>query len=154
MKTHPKIRFANQEDMDQIIDLCELHAIYEKSEYSKIGKVAQLHKDLFSHSPKLFCLVVEDDKKLIAYATFMKQYATWDAREYIYMDCLYVKDEFRSRGIGEQLVDRIKEEGKKLNCDIMQWQTPDFNKRAMKFYRRIGAYGKSKERFFLSIESS
>lgn len=150
MKT--TIRFAKKEDIHQIIDLCEAHAIYEQSDYSKKGKANQLTKDLFSSTPKLYCLVVETKNKLIGYATFMKQYATWNAKEYIYMDCLFMKDEARGFGLGEKLIVKIKEEGKKFGCDLIQWQTPDFNVRAIKFYNRVGATSKNKERFFLSIE--
>ena len=67
------------------------------------------------------------------------------------MDCLFIKEFVRGYGLGEKLVNKIKQEGKKLRCDLIQWQTPDFNIRAMKFYRRIGAVSKSKERFFLPI---
>ena len=151
MKIDAKIRFAKPKDVPQILELCELHAVYEKATYSKKGKTKQLAEDLFGHHPKLYCLVVEQDDGLIAYATYMKQYATWDAAEYIYMDCLFVQEFARGHGIGEHLVDKIREEGKKLGCHLIQWQTPDFNTRAMKFYKRIGATSKSKERFFLTI---
>ena len=146
-----KIRFAESKDINQIIDLCELHAIYEKSPYSKDGKAEKLATNLFSESPKLYCLVVENEEQLIGYATYMKQYATWEACKYIYMDCLFVLDNVRSLGIGENLIRKIQEEGRKLGCDLIQWQTPKFNTRAMSFYYRIGALSKSKERFFLNI---
>jgi hypothetical protein len=42
-------------------------------------------------------------------------------------------------------------EGGKLKCNHIQWQTPDFNKRAIKFYERIGGISKSKERYFLKV---
>jgi GNAT superfamily N-acetyltransferase len=151
MNNQIKIRFAKPTDINQIIDLCELHAIYEKSEYKKADKAEQLANDLFSDIPKLYCLVVEDENELIGYATYMKQYATWDAGEYIYMDCLFIKESARSLGIGEKLVRKIQKEGEALGCNLIQWQTPDFNVRAIKFYNRIGATSKSKERFFLNI---
>ena len=151
MKFDAKIRFAKLKDIPQILELCELHALYEKASYSKKGKANQLEADLFGNHPKLYCLVVQHDEGLIAYATYIKQYATWDAAEYIYMDCLFVREFARGYGIGEHLVDKIKEEGKKLGCQLIQWQTPQFNTRAMKFYKRIGASSKSKERFFLKI---
>ncbi len=151
MKIETKIRFAKLEDLTQILELCELHANYERASYSKKGKAKQLAEDLFAHHPKLYCLVVQHGDGLIAYATYMKQYATWDAAEYIYMDCLFVREFARGFRIGERLVDKIKKEGEKLGCHLIQWQTPDFNTRAMKFYKRIGASCKSKERFFLTI---
>ena len=151
MSKNTNIRFAKPEDIHQIIDLCEAHAIYEQCDYSKENKVDKLSNNLFSSSPKLYCLVVEQNNKLIGYATYMKQYSTWDACEYIYMDCLFMNENTRGFGIGEQLVRKIQEEGKKLNCKLIQWQTPDFNIRAIKFYKRIGAKSKIKERFFLEI---
>jgi len=146
-----KIRFAKPNDINEIIELCELHAAYEKAAYSKLGKDEQLLQDLFSANPKLCCLVVEHEEQLIGYATYMKQYATWDAREYIYMDCIFVKELFRGNGIGEKLVHEIKEKGAELFCNLVQWQTPSFNTRAIQFYERIGATSKTKERFFLTI---
>ncbi len=115
----PIIRFAKKEDITQIIDLCEAHAIYEKSNYSKKGKAEQLAKDLFSNSPKLYCLVVENDSNLIGYATYMKRYATWDCKEYIYLDCLFMNEKARGFGLGEVLVNTIKEEGQKLGCSVI-----------------------------------
>jgi L-amino acid N-acyltransferase YncA len=151
MTIQSHIRFAKPEDINQIIELCQAHAIYEKCDYSKENKVEQLTKDLFSEKPKLYCLVVESNNELIAYATYMIQYATWDAYEYIYMDCLFIKELARGLRIGERLVKRIQLEGKLLRCNLVQWQTPDFNKRAITFYKRIGATSKPKERFFLEI---
>ena len=89
--------------------------------------------------------------QIAGYATYMKQYATWDAREYLYLDCLYISESYRSEGIGRQLIDQVQVESRKHGCDLMQWQTPSFNKDAMRFYYRIGAESKSKERFFLNV---
>lgn len=44
-------------------------------------------------------------------------------------------------------------EALRLNCKTIQWQTPAFNKRAMKFYERLGAYGKDKVRYFLDVKT-
>lgn len=151
MNENFKIRPIEKTELSRLVELCEAHAIYEKSEYSNIGKAEKLGLDLFGKSPKLFCLIAESDSKIVGYATYMKQYATWDAEEYIYMDCLFIEEEVRGFGLGEMLIRRIQSEAKKLNCSLIQWQTPDFNTRAMKFYKRIGASSKSKERFFLEV---
>jgi len=137
--------------INNIIDLCEAHAAFEKCEYNRENKAISLGQDLFGDNPKLICLVAEVDGKYVGYITWMKQYSTWDAKEYLYMDCLYLEEEYRSFGIGEALVNGMKEYGRSHKIDLVQWQTPDFNIRAIKFYKRIGATSKSKERFFLTI---
>ncbi len=151
IKTEIKIRFVTKKNVTQLVDLCEAHAIYEKNTYSKKGKVNQLTIDLFSENPKLYCLVVEKERQLMGYATYMKQYATWDTENYIYMDCLFMNEKARGLGLGQKLVNRIKKEGQKSHCNLIQWQTPNFNTRAIKFYNRIGATSKNKERFYLEI---
>ena len=84
----------------------------------------------------------------------MKQFSTWDAQYYVYMDCLFMQEAARGFGIGEKLVNKMKEESRKSGCDLIQWQTPEFNERAIKFYKRIGAASKSKERFYLDSAAS
>jgi GNAT superfamily N-acetyltransferase len=149
-----KIRFAQKEDLSHLVNLCKLHAAFEKAEYNTERKKELLDKHLFSNNPSLFCLVVEKANILIGYSTYMKQFSTWDANYYIYMDCLFITEESRGFGIGEKLINRIMKEAQKLDCVLIQWQTPDFNKRAMKFYNRIGAKSKNKERFFLTIDNN
>lgn len=150
--SEPKIRFAQKKDLYDLVALCKLHAGFEKAEYNTERKKELLDKHMFSNNPSVFCLVVEKTNSLIGYATYMKQFSTWDANHYIYIDCLFMTEESRGFGIGEKLIDRIKKEAQELECSLIQWQTPDFNKRAMKFYERIGAFGKSKERYFLKVE--
>jgi len=146
-----KIRFATQEDMDQIIQLCKEHSEYEECEYDSTGKKEMLSQAIFAAQPGLFCMVGEQDKNLIGYITFMKQYSTWDACFYVYLDCLYLSEGSRSKGYGALFMDALKAYASKESCKVIQWQTPDFNTRAIKFYKRIGAESKSKERFFWAV---
>lgn len=143
-----QIRFAEKADMPQIIALCAAHAAYEKSAYDPAGKEERLASALFGERPLLYCLVAEKAGKLLGYATYMYQYSTWDAEQYVYMDCLYLHDAYRSQGIGKELMLAIKETANSSGCQLIQWQTPDFNEGAIRFYQRMGAYAKAKERFF------
>jgi len=149
----PKIRFIGKSDLKDLIRLCELHAIFEKSEYHSEGKEQKLGEHLFSVKPSLYCLVVEHLGKIVGYATYMKQFSTWDSDFYLYIDCLFLTEESRGFGIGKKIINRMKQEGYKNQCTHIQWQTPDFNERAMKFYNRIEAKSKSKskERYFMDI---
>lgn len=154
MKVNTTIRFAEKGDVKRIVELCKLHAQYENSSYSKTGKERTLFGSLFTEMPPLYCLVAIVDQEIIGYATYMKQFSTWDTDHYVYMDCLFIIDEARGKRIGEQLIEVIKAEALKIGCKQIQWQTPKFNKRAMKFYSRIGGVSKSKERYFLKIKNS
>lgn len=98
----------------------------------------------------MFCLIAESENQIAGYATYMFEFSTWDADFYVHMDCLFIRDFARGFGIGEALVKEIGEETKKNNCSLIQWQTPTFNERAIKFYYRIGATSKEKLRMYLT----
>jgi ribosomal protein S18 acetylase RimI-like enzyme len=145
------IRACQPQDIDKLVLLCQKHADYEKSAYSPDGKSEALYKAIFENDRPLNCIVAEASGQLIGYATFTFDYSTWDARWFIYLDCLYLEEDYRSYGIGQALMEKVKENGKARNCVNMQWQTPDFNERAIKFYKRIGGTAKNKVRFTLPL---
>lgn len=70
------IRYAKEADIEQIIELCEEHAIYEKSNFEKDNKKEKLFKYLFGSKKVLYCIVIELNERLLGYATFMKQFST------------------------------------------------------------------------------
>ncbi|MEP0274125.1 N-acetyltransferase family protein [Ekhidna sp.] len=142
------IREAVERDIDQIIELCQLHAEYEKSSYSKVEKQEKLFSSLFKEKNGIKCVVIEEERQLHGYATFIKQFSTWDADWYLYLDCLFLREETRGKGIGKEMMSLIKAYAKKEGCINIQWQTPDFNQDAIRFYKKIGAESKKKERFF------
>ncbi|MBX2845929.1 MAG: GNAT family N-acetyltransferase [Saprospiraceae bacterium] len=145
------IRHIKTEDTAKLVDLCALHAEYEGATYSKIGKKEKLEAFFNEHAELVSGIVVEVDKVVVGYATYIKQLSTWDANTYIYMDCLFIEASFRGKGLGKQLMKWIIDDAKKLGCTIIQWQTPEENTRAIQFYQGLGAQSKSKQRFFLEL---
>jgi len=145
------IRNCEQADLPKLIILCKKHAEFEKADYDPEGKEEGLKEELFSKNPKLFCLVVATDDNIVGYVSYNFSYSTWSAGDFIYMDCLFLEESARNFGIGEVLINKLKEIGKSKNCVNMQWRTPQFNERAIKFYNRIGAKGKDKICFFLDL---
>jgi hypothetical protein len=85
-----KIRKAVSTDIEEIINLCGEHAEFERAEFSLANKAEKLANSLFSDNPQLFCLVVESDNRgILGYATFTKEFSTWDADFFIHLDCLF-----------------------------------------------------------------
>lgn len=145
------IRNCEPSDLPKLVVLCQKHAEYEKADFSPEGKQESLQKALFDAQPKLYCLVVATKETIVGYISYTFDYSTWDAATFIYMDCLFLEEQARSFGIGEVLIDKLKQIGIENNCINIQWQTPEFNERAIKFYNRIGANGKDKVRFTLNL---
>lgn len=151
MKKQLHIRDAKKEDVNRLIDLCALHAAYEKSDYDRTGKAEKLQNALFSGNPMIFCWVVVKGEQIIGYVSLTPQYSTWDAETYLYLDCLFIEEGHRGSGIGATIMKKIKQFCALKGFNQVQWQTPNFNYRAIKFYKREGATSKEKVRFFLEI---
>ncbi len=147
-----KIRNAKPEDITEIIELCSEHALFEKCEFERDGKAEKLTNFLFSEKPAIFCLIVENNQEILGYATYSFEFSTWNANFYTHMDCLYLRPQARNYGIGEKLIEEIAKITKLNGYEEIQWQTPKFNEKAIKFYQRIDASYKEKYRFNFKIK--
>ena len=146
------LRFAIPKDIDEIIMLCQEHAHYERAIYNPEGKAIQLEQHLFHSTPTLYCIIAEDEQGIFGYATYMKEFSTWEADYYFHMDCLFLREPARNHGIGFAMIHKIALHGDELKIKLMQWQTPEFNTRAIEFYHRLGAQSKKKLRMYLDLE--
>ncbi|MGW0118357.1 N-acetyltransferase family protein [Streptomyces sp. NPDC003327] len=146
-----RVRHAHPEDLPRVAELAAEHAAYEKAAPPAPGLAARLEALLFGPAPtRLRCLVAElPDGRLVGYATCAPELSTWDAAEYLHMDCLYLTDPARGHGLGPLLMAAVREEARALGLTEIQWQTPTWNEGAIRFYDRLGATSKEKRRFSL-----
>ncbi|RAW01118.1 GNAT family N-acetyltransferase [Pseudochryseolinea flava] len=149
-----EIRDCKREDLPSLLSLCESHAMHEQSTFDPRNKIAGLEQAIFSPSPKLYCWIVERHATRVGYCTYTFDFSTWDAQQFLYLDCLFLEPAYRGLGIGQEIIRRLIKEAQANECVNIQWQTPTFNVDAIKFYNRIGATGQQKERFTYTIQSS
>ena len=145
------IRKIQKHEIKELVNLCALHARYENSSYDKTGKEEKLHLVLFKEDSNITCFVAIQNEEIFAYCTLILEFSTWDADYYLHMDCLYIKESHRGKGLGEKFMSKIKEHAKDLGCKHIEWQTPNGNFNAIKFYEKIGAKSKDKKRFSLYL---
>ncbi|WP_324290804.1 GNAT family N-acetyltransferase [Streptomyces sp. H27-S2] len=63
------------------------------------------------------------------------------------MDCLYLAEGARGHGLGAALMDGVAGLAQELGLDEVQWQTPEWNEGAIRFYDSLGATGAPKRRY-------
>jgi GNAT superfamily N-acetyltransferase len=144
-----RIRPPVPDDLEELVGLCADHAAYERADYDPEGKAGDLARLVLGAEPRIHCLVAADGSRLAGYATWTYDASTWDAREFAYLDCLYLTAAYRGQGLGRELLRGVARAAHRHGCVQVQWHTPDFNRDAIRFYARIGAGSKSKVRFFL-----
>lgn len=145
----PKIRGLQPDDLSELVKLCAAHAAYERACYASNGKRERLRQLFFETSPSLRGLVADAGGELIGYATWVPQMSTWAATRYAYLDCLFVRERHRNKGVGRLLLAGVAEQVIQANLTELQWQTPSFNAGAIRFYDRIGGQSTPKARYVL-----
>ena len=145
------IRPFQPDDLQAVLDLCGEHALFERAGFDRACCAAGLGAALAGPAPRLLCRVAEVGGAVVGYATASIDFSTWRAREFMHMDCLYVRQAYRGRGIGVRLLVALRDAAVARGIDEMQWQTPDWNHDAARFYRRLGASEAGRLRYRLRI---
>ena len=129
------IRKASDHDFPTIYSLIKELALFVNKPQKVMNSVQQMleEKEFFQ------CIVAENDSnEIIGYAAYFYAYYTWVGKS-LYLDDLYVKEDFRNQGIGTQLLKKIFEIAQTENCKRVRWQVLNWNKPAIEFYKKYGA---------------
>lgn len=100
---------------------------------------ADLLRDGFGEKPKFRLLIAEWDAQPAGYALFFDCYSTFHGRHGIFLEDVYVRPQFRGKGIGKALFARLAVIAQQENCFGLRWQVLDWNTPAIDFYRKLGA---------------
>ena len=134
-----KIRKAKKSDSKGIINLIVELAIFEKLVPPDKNAQTRLIKHAFSSKPLFEILVALDDKTPIGYAFYFFTYSTFLAKQTMFLEDIFVSERYRSKGVGKILFDELINIAKKKKCGRLDFTVLNWNKKAMKFYNRLGA---------------
>jgi GNAT superfamily N-acetyltransferase len=131
------IRHARAEDVPVLNTL-----IHEFAEFERLpiaATEAGLLRDGFSESPKFRVLMAEWDGQPAGYAFFFDYYSSFEGRPGLFLEDIYVRDQYRGKGIGRALLARVASIAKEQKCFGVRWQVLDWNTPAIDFYKGLGA---------------
>ena len=135
------IRSAQPADVPALIAMVLELAEYENAPEQALATEADFTRDLFGESPRVHALVAEVDGEVVAYAFYFLNYSTWLGRHGIYLEDLYVRPAFRSRGFGKALLVRLAQECVEKGYGRLDWSVLDWNTPSREFYAALGAEG-------------
>jgi GNAT superfamily N-acetyltransferase len=145
------IREVLPEDVGELVKLCADHAQYERISFNADGFAERIWRlCTCGHSP-LRIVVAVVANRLVGYASSSLETSTLTARSYLHLDCLFVDAGHRGLGIGAQLLANVRDWCAEQGIVEMQWQTPDWNAGALRFYVRQGATLRNKIRCYLNM---
>jgi GNAT superfamily N-acetyltransferase len=132
------IRPATIEDVTLLRTLIRELADFEHQLDLVSIQEADLERDGFGTSPKFRALIAEWDEQPAGYALFFGCYSTWVGRG-LYLEDLFVRQEFRGRGIGGALLAAVARIALQENCCALRWEVLDWNEKAIDLYKALGA---------------
>ena len=133
------IRTATAADVPEILAFIRALAVYERAPDAVTASEEDLLRDGFGPNPYYHCLIAELDGSPAGFAFYFFDYSTWLGRPGIYLEDLFVHPEFRGRGIGKALLQRVAAIAVEKNCARLKWQVLDWNTPAIDFYAAMGA---------------
>lgn len=134
-----EIRAATSADVPLILQLIRELAAYERLAHQVAATEEGLLDSLFGAHPAAEVLIALQGGAPVGFALFFPSYSTFLGRPGLYLEDLYVRPEFRSKGVGRALLARVAGVARERGCGRLEWSVLDWNRPAIEFYRRIGA---------------
>ncbi|ACB74868.1 GNAT family N-acetyltransferase [Opitutus terrae] len=134
-----ELRSATDKDVPLILDFIRALARYAKMLDEVRATEAQLRATLFGPKPAAECVLAFADGGPAGFAVFFTNYSTFLAQPGLYLEDLFVQEEFRGRGIGKALLVHLAQLANARGCGRMEWTVLDWNESAIEFYHRLGA---------------
>jgi GNAT superfamily N-acetyltransferase len=133
------IQPAAERDVPVIHELIRALADYERLSHVVTATEDDLRETLFGARPAAEAVVARVDGAPAGYALWFHTYSTFLGRRGLYLEDLFVRPEWRGRGIGRSLLAHLAAIAVERGCGRMEWAVLDWNAPAIGFYQELGA---------------
>lgn len=133
-----RIRKSRPADSKKFIRLVHELAKFERLQPPSPAGSRRLADDVFKRK-RIRLLVAEQGKELVGYALYFFTYSSFLAKPSLYLEDLFVLEEYRKKGVGLALFRRCVDEAIATGCGRMEWAVLTWNEKAIGFYERLGA---------------
>lgn len=114
-------------------------AIYENAEHEVQTTEEHVHRTIFSPGATAHALICESDGVPVGMAVYFFNYSTWQGRNGIYLEDLYVDPAARGKGAGKALLKALARICVEKDCGRFEWSCLDWNTPSLEFYDSLGA---------------
>jgi predicted acetyltransferase len=135
------IRPTTEEDVPIILDLCYQLCVYEKCEFKG---TKELYKKYGFGKNKIYdCFLVENKGEIgpdyLGVALFYYTFSTHESKPTLWLEDMFVPEEYRGNGIGTELLKRLCQIAVEKDCGRVEWIVLDWNEPSRQFYYSLGA---------------
>jgi GNAT superfamily N-acetyltransferase len=134
------IRPARADDAPLVLEMLRATAVEQGNEHELCVDLAAVREDGFGPAPRFQTLIAESDGRPAGLAVYFFNYSTWISRNGLYLEDLYVRPEFRRKGVAKALMARLQTIAQEHECGRIQWLVLRHNAAAVKLYESLGAH--------------
>lgn len=133
-----RFRYAERKDVPLILQFIRELAEYEKMPEEVVTDEATLETWIFDKQKAEVIFVLEGDAE-VGFALFFHNFSTFLGRAGIYLEDLFVKDEYRGKGYGKGLLKKLASIAVERGCGRLEWSCLDWNRPSIDFYLSLDA---------------
>jgi GNAT superfamily N-acetyltransferase len=121
-----------------------LHFINELAEYERLADACvateeDLRVNLFEPNAVAHAVIAYASNEPAGFALYFFSFSTFLAKPGLYLEDLFVKPAWRTRGIGRALLAHLARVAVDRGCGRMEWSVLNWNELALRVYQGIGA---------------
>ncbi|UCH90253.1 MAG: GNAT family N-acetyltransferase [Thermoplasmata archaeon] len=130
------IERISESNFDDFIFLVNKLAEYEKLEPPEESAVERLKADGLSAEPRYEAYVGKLGGKSIGYIIYFFNYSSFLALPTLYLEDIFVLQEYRRRGFGTRMFQFTVEQARERGCGRIEFCVLTWNEPAIKFYEK------------------
>jgi GNAT superfamily N-acetyltransferase len=134
-----EIRQARPSETRLVLSFIRELAEYERLLPDCVATEEQIAVTLFAERPRAFCDIAEYAGEPAGFALWFYNYSTFRAKHGIYLEDLFVRPQFRGKGIGKALLVHLAQRALLDGCARFEWSVLDWNEPSIAFYKALGA---------------
>src|ERR1044072_2097869 len=110
------IERATPEQIPGLLELIRELARFERLEHEVIATIESMHESMFGPEAVVTALLACEGGELAGYAIYFFTFSSFLGRRGLWLEDIYVRPEFRRRGIGRKLMEAVARVGAETNC--------------------------------------
>jgi GNAT superfamily N-acetyltransferase len=133
------IRPCAADDVATLLALVRGLAEYERLEAFVHATLDDFRAHLFGARPCAEAILAEVGSEAVGFALYFPTFASFRGRPGIWLEDLFVRPEYRGRGIGKALMAQVARVAVERGGGRLEWSVLDWNESAIGFYQSLGA---------------
>ena len=138
MENKLTFRYAVRKDSPLILQFIRDLAEYEKLLDEVVADEATLEEWIFDQKKAEVIFAMEKGKE-VGFALFFHNFSTFLGRAGLYLEDLFVLPEYRGKGYGKQILQKLAAIAVERKCGRLEWWCLDWNQSSIDFYLSLGA---------------